>query len=170
MRTVPVKSPEQQALAMLFRTRELLLTQKTQLVNALRAHLAEHGVIVAGGRRSINSFIRVLDDMTNPLPHVVRKVGATYLDRIAQTAGEIEDLERQIDEQANEHEMAQRLRTIPGGRAGHGYGRQSFRSGHGEFCAWQGFLSLARACSSVALQWRQAALGENFKDGAARHP
>ena len=75
MRTVPVKSPEQQALAMLFRTRELLLTQKTQLLNALRAHLAEHGVIVAGGRRSIDPFIRVLEDMTNPLPDVVRKVG-----------------------------------------------------------------------------------------------
>lgn len=114
MRTVPVKSPEQQGLAMLFRTRELLLTQKTQLVNALRAHLAEHGVIVAGGRRSIDPFIRVLDDVTNTLPHVVRKVGATYLDRIARTAGEIEDLERQIDEQAKKHEMAQRLRTIPG--------------------------------------------------------
>lgn len=114
MRTVPVKSPEQQALAMLFRTRELLLTQKTQLVNALRAHLAEHGVIVAGGRRSIDPFIRVLDDVTNALPPGVRKVGAIYLDRIARTAGEIEDLERQIDEQAKEHEMAQRLRTIPG--------------------------------------------------------
>jgi transposase len=47
-------------------------------------------------------------------PHLVRKVGALCLDRIAQTAGEIEDLEGQIDEQAKEHEMAQRLRTIPG--------------------------------------------------------
>lgn len=114
MRTVPAKSPEQQALAMLFRTRKLLLTQKTQLVTALRAHLAEHGVIVAGGRRSIDPFIRILDDVTNTLSHVVRKVGAIYLDRIAQTAGEIEDLERQIDEQAKEQEMAQRLRSIPG--------------------------------------------------------
>lgn len=83
-------------------------------MNALRAHLAEHGVIVAGGRRSIDPYIRVLDDMTNPLPHVVRKAGAAYPDRIAQTAGAIEDLERQIDEQAKEHEMAQRLRSIPG--------------------------------------------------------
>ena len=40
MRTVPVKSSEQQSLAMLFRTRELLVMQRTQLVNALRAHLA----------------------------------------------------------------------------------------------------------------------------------
>jgi transposase len=47
-------------------------------------------------------------------PHLVRKVGALCLDRIARTAGEIEDLEGQIDEQAKEHEMAQRLRTIPG--------------------------------------------------------
>lgn len=99
---------------MLFRTRELLMTQKTQLVNVLRAHLAEHGVIVPGSRRSIDPFIRVLDDVMNTLPHVVRKVGALYLDRIARTAGEIEDLERQIDEQAKAHEIAQRLRTIPG--------------------------------------------------------
>jgi len=44
----------------------------------------------------------------------VRKVGAIYLDRITRTVGEIEELERQIDEQAKAHEVVQRLRTIPG--------------------------------------------------------
>lgn len=146
MRTVPVKSPEQQALAMLFRTRELLLTQKTQLMNALRAHLAEHGIIVAGGRRSIDPFIRVLDDLTNTLPDVVRKAGALYLDRIARTSGEIEALERQIDEHANEHEMAKRLRTIPGvgpvtAMAVEAFapGMESFARGR-DFSAWLGLV------------------------------
>lgn len=114
MRTVPVKSPQQQALAMLFRTRELLLVQKTQLVNALRAHLAEHGVVVAGGRRSIAPFINLLEGTTTALPQIVRGVGALYLDRIARTSGEIEALEQQIDAHSREHETAQRLRTIPG--------------------------------------------------------
>ena len=78
MRIVPVKSPEQQVLAMPFRTRELLLVQKTQLVNALRAHLAEHGVIVAGGRRSITPFIKLLEDMTTALPQVGRMAGTLF--------------------------------------------------------------------------------------------
>ena len=168
MRTVPVKSPEQQALAMLFRTRELLLTQKTQLMNALRAHLAEHGIIVAGGRRSIDPFIRVLDDLTNTLPDVVRKAGALYLDRIARTSGEIEALERQIDEHANEHEMAKRLRTIPGvgpvtAMAVEAFapGMESFARGR-DFSAWLGLVPRQH--------WRQAPLGANFENGAARYP
>lgn len=49
MRTVAVKTSEQQARAMLFRTRDLLVGQRTQMVNALRGHLAEHGIIVGKG-------------------------------------------------------------------------------------------------------------------------
>lgn len=114
MRTVPVKSREQQSLAMLFRTRELLVMQRTQLVNALRAHLAEHGVIVPGGRRSVDPFIRALEDTANNLPSSVREVGNLYLDRLARTASEIAALERRIEEHSRMHEVAQRLRTIPG--------------------------------------------------------
>lgn len=47
MRFVAVTSEEQQARAMLFRTRDLLVRQRTQLINALRGHLAEHGVVAA---------------------------------------------------------------------------------------------------------------------------
>ena len=49
MRTVAVKSAEQQARSMLFRTRNLLVGQRTQLVNAFRGHLAEHGIVVGRG-------------------------------------------------------------------------------------------------------------------------
>lgn len=113
MRTVPMKSSEQQALAMLFRTRELLLAQKTQLVNALRAHLAEHGVIVSAARRSIAPFIKALEN-TQALPDLVRTTGAFYLDRITRTVGDIKAMEQQIDAHAREQDTAQRLRTIPG--------------------------------------------------------
>lgn len=50
-RFVAVKSEAQQARAMLFRTRDLLVRQRTQLINALRGHLAEYGVVAAEGRR-----------------------------------------------------------------------------------------------------------------------
>ena len=51
MRFVPVKSTDQQAVLMLHRTRALLVRQRTMLANALRAHLAEFGIIVAQGFR-----------------------------------------------------------------------------------------------------------------------
>ncbi len=87
MRTVPVKTSEQQARAMLFRTRELLVMQRTQLVNALRAHLAEHGVIVSGGRRTLEPFARALDNQANGLPDLVREIGSVYLDQLAPRCG-----------------------------------------------------------------------------------
>ena len=113
MPTVPVKSSEQQARAMLFRTRELLVMQRTQLVNALRAHLAEHGVIVAGGRRVLEPFARALETQANGLPDLVREIGSVYLDQLARVAECISGLEGRIEEQAGESGLVQRLRTIP---------------------------------------------------------
>jgi transposase len=114
MRTVPIKSPEQQARAMLFRTRELLVMQRTQLVNALRAHLAEHGVVVSGGRRTLEPFSRAIEDRTNRLPNLVREVSQVYLDQLARVAGGLSDLECRIEEDVRGSELAQRLCTIPG--------------------------------------------------------
>ena len=53
MRFVAVKTEEQQARAMLFRTRDLLVRQRTQLINALRGHLSEHGVVAAQGQAHV---------------------------------------------------------------------------------------------------------------------
>ena len=50
MRFVAVKSPEQQSLLMVHRTRALLVRQRTMLVNAMRAHLAEFGIVAPVGR------------------------------------------------------------------------------------------------------------------------
>ena len=53
MRFVPIKSADQQALLMLHRTRDLLIRQRTQLINALRAHLAEFGLVAETGREGL---------------------------------------------------------------------------------------------------------------------
>jgi len=50
MRFVPIKTIEQQSALMLHRTRDLLVRQRTQLINAMRAHLAELGLVAAQGR------------------------------------------------------------------------------------------------------------------------
>jgi transposase len=52
MRFVPIKTPEQQALLMLHRTRKLLVRQRVRLVNAMRAHLAEFGIVAGEARQS----------------------------------------------------------------------------------------------------------------------
>jgi hypothetical protein len=72
MRFVPVKTAEQQATALLHRGREQLVRQRTMLVNALRAHLAEFGIVAAQGLRNVGELIAIVRDDGNPrsLDHV----------------------------------------------------------------------------------------------------
>ena len=62
MRFVPVKSAEQQSVLMLHRVRALLIRQRTMLVNALRGHLAEFGIIVAQGINRVRELIKLMTD------------------------------------------------------------------------------------------------------------
>lgn len=62
MRFVPVKTPEQQSVMMLHRVRLMLNRQRTQLSNAMRAHLSEFGIVAPIGRGGIDQLIRVIDD------------------------------------------------------------------------------------------------------------
>ena len=114
MRTVPVKTAEQQSRAMLFRTRELLVGQRTQLVNALRGHLAEHGFIVAKGLGNIERLATVIRDQASALPDLVRGLGAVYLDQIEQASGLIKALERRITAAARDGDVVRRLQKMPG--------------------------------------------------------
>ena len=63
MRFVAVKDEMQQARAMLFRTRELLVRQRTQTINALRGHLAEHGVVAARGAVQVKRLAETVNEL-----------------------------------------------------------------------------------------------------------
>jgi transposase len=63
---VPIKNEEQQGVLMLHRTRDLLVRQRTMLVNAMRAHLAEFGIVAAQGRRKVKDLITGLDNAEVP--------------------------------------------------------------------------------------------------------
>ena len=65
MRFVPIKSADQQALLMLHRTRDLLIRQRTQLINALRAHLAEFGLVAEMGREGLAQLAAIITDENN---------------------------------------------------------------------------------------------------------
>ena len=73
MRFVPIKSVEQQAAMMLHRTRALLLRQRTQLINAVRGHLAEFGLIARRGARNIRELADLVGNTTqDQLPDATR--------------------------------------------------------------------------------------------------
>src|ERR1043165_6801482 len=75
MRFVPVKTADQQAAVLLHRGRERLVRQRTMLVNALRAHLAEFGVIAPQGLRNVGKLIAIIrDDEDARLPDLARQV------------------------------------------------------------------------------------------------
>ena len=84
MRFVAVKTEDQQARAMLFRTRRMFVSQRTQLINALRGHLAEHGVVAATGTAQLKRLADVLEDSDTALPEGVRDLGQMYLVQIAE--------------------------------------------------------------------------------------
>ena len=114
MRTVEVKTPKQQSRAMLFRTRELLVRQRTQKVNALRAHLAEHGYSVPQGIGNIGRLAIILSDVESDLPDLVREIGNIYIEEISWTTRQIEKLQLKINKEAKQSPIAQRLQGMPG--------------------------------------------------------
>ena len=114
MRFVAVKEEAQQARAMLFRTRDLLVRQRTQTINALRGHLAEFGVVAPQGRAHVRRLASALEDPGSSLPEQVCALGALLLAQIADLDAQIAGLERELHIQAREDAEAVRLMTIPG--------------------------------------------------------
>jgi transposase len=114
MRFVALKSERQQARAMAFRTRDLLVRQRTQLINALRGHLAEHGVVAPQGATKIRLLADAIGDVENSLDPLVVELGQLYLEQIEQLSSRIADLEKCIAREARQTGLASRLMTMPG--------------------------------------------------------
>jgi transposase len=114
MRFVAVKSAEQQAVLMLHRTRDLLVRQRTQLINAMRAHLAELGLIAARGREGLQTLIGVVKDRTSELPDLARRALQIIVDQLAAVGQRIGEIEHHIHAQHRSSEASRRLETIPG--------------------------------------------------------
>ena len=79
MRFVAPKTEAQQAAAMAFRTRDLLVRQRTQTINALRGHLAEYGVVAPAGPAHISRLIAVIDGESGVLPGPVAKLAGVLV-------------------------------------------------------------------------------------------
>jgi transposase len=147
MRFVPVKTAEQQGSQLLHRGREQLVRQRTMLVNALRAHLAEFGMVAAQGLRNVGELIAIIrDDADRRLPAVARQVLQVLANQIEQIEAAVAALERQLLAWHKTNPGSQRLASIPGigpiiatAIASTVADPNVFRSGR-EFAAWLGLV------------------------------
>lgn len=114
MRFVTVKSAEKQASAMVFKTRDLLVRQRTQSINALRGHLTEHGIIAPQGVFHIGRLAAELENVSGHLPSIVIELCTLLLRHISALNEQIAALDRQIHARAREDKTTRRLMSIPG--------------------------------------------------------
>jgi transposase len=147
MRFVPIKTEDQQAALMLHKSRELLIRQQTMLVNALRGHMAELGMIAPQGRDKIEDIIAVIEDAEDESTLALAKAALKPLVmqlRAAEEATATLDAEIKVWHKGNE--TSRRLATIPGigvltasAIAATVPDPSFFRSGR-EFSAWLGLV------------------------------
>jgi transposase len=147
MRFVRAKSAEQQGGLMQHRTRDLLLRQQTQVINALRAHLAELGIVAAQGREGLKQLLTVIADKKDArLPIDARASLIVLAAQLQALRTMIGSIEKRLMVQHRANEASKRLESIPGvGIIGASAitatvsDASAFRSGR-DFAAWIGLV------------------------------
>ena len=147
MRFVGVKSAEQQGRLMQHRTRDLLMRQRTQAINALRAHMAELGIVAAQGREGLKELLAIIaDERDERLPIDARASLIVLAAQLQALHTMIGSIEKRLIVQHRANEASKRLQSI------HGIGiigasaivatvtdPKAFRSGR-DFAAWIGLV------------------------------
>jgi transposase len=144
MRFVPVKTVEQQSILMAHRARSLLVRQRTMLANALRAHLAELGLVANPGIANLAKLAQQALSDENGLPSYARTTLEALVRQMMTLSEEITTLDRKLLAWHAENEVSQRLTAIPGlgivtatAIAATVTDPDQFRSGR-QFAAWLG--------------------------------
>lgn len=114
MRFVEVKSEDQQASAMAYRTRQMFIGQRTQSINALRSHLAEHGVIAATNKSGLEKLSAMIEDETVGMPDKVRGIARVYVAHIEGLTAQIAEMTEAMKTVAKTSAIMKRLQTVPG--------------------------------------------------------
>src|SRR5271169_3604360 len=115
MRFVRIKSAEQQGQLMQHRTRDLLMRQRTQLINALRAHLAELGIVAAQGDKGVKELLAIVANQEDArLPIDARASVIVLAAQLEAAQTMLGSLDKRIMKQHRANEASQRLETIPG--------------------------------------------------------
>ena len=115
MRFVETKTPEQQSCLMLHRTRHLLIRQQTAVINAIRAHLAEFGIVAPVGRKGVEELLGVVADPSDKrVPAVARACLAALGVQLRGLKAQILEFDRMIIAWHRSSETSKRLDEIPG--------------------------------------------------------
>ena len=151
MRFVTVKDEAQQASAAVFRARDLLVRQRTQLINALRGLVAEHGWVAPQGRFRMAQLMADIEDPGCALPEAARNVFLVMIDTIRTLDTRIDGFDREIAGRTKQDPDARRLATIPSvgpviatAMLALAPPAESFRSGR-DFAAWLGLTPRQRS-------------------------
>ena len=115
MRFASAKSAEQQSVLMLHRARELLVRQRTMVINALRGHCAELGLIVAQGASKVEELVAIIEDPGDVrLPPLAREALGSLVEQLHSAQARIKQLEATLLAWHRSNQASRRLATIPG--------------------------------------------------------
>jgi len=114
-RFVPLREVEDQAALGVHRAREMLVKQRTMLINALRGHLAEFGVVAARGHEGAEALCAIVaDPEERRIPELLRPALMTFAGQIETLEAQIATIETQLKSWRRQDAMSRRLETIPG--------------------------------------------------------
>jgi transposase len=147
MRFVATKMPEQQGCLTLHRTRHLFIRHQTSVINAIRAHLAEFGIVAPVGRKGVDQLLGVVADTNDKrLPEVARACVAALGAQLRMLKAQILEFDRLIRAWHRSNEASMRLDAIPGigpalatALVASVADPKAFRSGR-DFSAWIGLV------------------------------
>jgi transposase len=168
MRFVPVKDAEQQSVLLLHRVRNLLVRQRTMLVNALRAHMAEFGIVAPQGLRNIEVLTKIVAHEQERPPALARPILQLLVDRLTDTIDRAKDIEVQLAKWHKQSPVSQLLATVPGvgimgasAVAATVIDPKLFHSGR-EFAAWLGMTPRQNASGGKERLGRTSKRGDKY--------
>jgi len=167
MRFVAIKSEQQQASALVFRTRDLLVKQRTQTINAIRSHLSEYGWVAPRGPSWVKVLQELIDEeVGSSLPAPAQEMFRVMLSMLEELDQQIAVLDKEISRRAREDEVARRLMTIPGigpiaatAIAALAPPAETFRRGR-DFAAWLGLTPRQKSTGGKTRLGRTSKMGE----------
>lgn len=169
MRFVEIKTPDQQAILALHRTRDLVVRQRTQTVNMLRAQLAEFGIVFPQGVGHATQFAKRLFEGDSPdLPDTAGNVIAELCEQLLFLHGKIANYTHEMTQVARREDRVALLQTIPGigpitasaivATIGTG---QQVSTGR-DFAAWLGLTPLNRSSGGKEKLGRISKMGDRY--------
>ena len=166
MRFVPVKDINQQAVLMMHRARNLLVRQRTMAVNALRAHLAEFGVVAPQGLRHVERLVAAIKENKAGLPELARSILRLIVAQLDDTQAKVRQIEARLAQWHRNSRLSRLLATVPGVGI---MGASAIAASHGRrskpVSVWARIRRLARHDAAPEFLRRQGAAGRTSKRG-----